>query len=270
MATWTDTATQTVNTGSGTGTGRLTHANPTVWPTISGYNDDSHADYVITPEHTSAVRSSFLADAVSDASTTGFGRRSWDNETVWPSMVNFSEGTSAEAIEQPTHFAQTRVGFDIPSDVVSGSSTGHGRLTWDNPTLWPSLTDYNVDGDAVQVYLGTYIPMGAFRSVYGTVVNEEGDPIKNAEWLLSVDGLPIAGPVDAEGNFSIFLLRTSYSNFRLLVRRADIAGLDYVWYEPVPQVLRTGDQNVELVFREADIPSENRGLMVGRGVSLGL
>ncbi|ELY68139.1 hypothetical protein [Natrinema versiforme] len=144
-------------------------------------------------------------------------------------------------------------------DVTGFDPVAEGTPTRE-PTSKPAMTDSQYRP------IGVYIPGAYFRTIRGVVVDEKGEPITDAEWLVGRYGLPTAGRVDDEGRFEINLLRADYSNFALLVDSGK-SGVDYVWYEAVSQTITTDNTDeVTLVFKES---RPTNGLSVLRGVSMG-
>lgn len=111
---------------------------------------------------------------------------------------------------------------------------------------------------------GAHIPTAYFRTVYGQCVDEEGKPLSNAKYLIALDGLPTAAPVDDSGKFGINILKNKYSEF-VLVASSGRDSVDYTWYSPLETVVEPGDNYVTLVFRTEEL----KGMMAGGGSSMG-
>lgn len=116
----------------------------------------------------------------------------------------------------------------------------------------------------VESIIGTLIPTAFFRQLRGTVVDEDGEPITDAEWIYSREKLPTGGRVDADGSFSLYTLKQSYSNF-ILIGTSGREVVDYTWYQPVDAEVNAIENNVTLVFRTGKL----KGLFGGTGADLG-
>lgn len=120
------------------------------------------------------------------------------------------------------------------------------------------------------IAVAALIPTTFFHQLRGTAVDEEGDPITNARWLVAADVMPQAAPVDENGEYAIWLLRQDYRSFFLTVYDPDRP--DMVWYEATETVALATDDEKDIVFQAeeaGEVPDQARGLMAGHGVSMG-
>jgi len=126
--------------------------------------------------------------------------------------------------------------------------------------------------------LGTIIPTAYFRKVSGKVIDADtGEPIQNGIYITALDDFSVAGPVDEQGNFEMYLLKQTYTTFILTAEASAYdesnPEYDYVWYESAgnPDMSAT-DTYAELEFT-TDVPASGPpptgGLTAGKGVSFG-
>lgn len=127
---------------------------------------------------------------------------------------------------------------------------------------------------------GVIVP-GDFYRVNVLVVNETGDPIPETKWVMSTGTFPTAAKVNDNAEAELFLLPTTYEHFMAVVEDnpEEPNNLDYTWYsaetqEPINPLSLDNGEVVEIVLTPEEIEQETaavaRGLMVGRGLSLGL
>jgi hypothetical protein len=192
------------------------------------------------------------------ASLTGFGDESIGTTTSYdmPSYVGLGD-THTQSIGEMN---PEGIGYSPRASIERNASPGG----LEQPVA--SRPSYDRDGlhVGIQEPIAAYIPSAYFRSVKGTVVNEKGEPIEKARWLVAQDGLPTAAPVE-NSQFAIYLLRSAYQDF-VLIAESEEPGVDYVWYQYVETVVDTGDNDVQLVFEEKKPTS---GLNGDIGVHLG-
>lgn len=120
--------------------------------------------------------------------------------------------------------------------------------------------------DPLQGKMAAFIPSAYFRQVNGIVLNEDGERIEDARWIVAQDGLPTASPVDDDGTFTIQMLRVAYKNFVLLAESPD-EGVDYVWYEYADHEIPSNVEDDVVLYFEEKRPTG--GLSVGPGVHFG-
>ncbi|WP_306056963.1 hypothetical protein [Natronococcus wangiae] len=110
----------------------------------------------------------------------------------------------------------------------------------------------------------TLIPGSWFRELTGRAVDDRGEPIEGAKYILAMGGLPTVGQVDENGYFSVYTLRSSYDDF-MLVADSGRKNVDYSWYTPVELRVEPTDDDVTLIFE----PRELKGLYAGKETDLG-
>lgn len=128
--------------------------------------------------------------------------------------------------------------------------------------------------------MAAIIPTSYFRKATGRVMDADtGEPITNGIYLIALDNFAVAGPVDAEGYFTVYLLRQTYTSFILTadasINDGDNGEYDYVWYEAEgnPEI-GVNDDHVVLEF-STDVPEMGPppaiggGLIMGEGVNFG-
>jgi hypothetical protein len=123
-----------------------------------------------------------------------------------------------------------------------------------------SVTGLDVEDGAT----AALIPAGSFRTVDGVVVDTDGDPIRDAEFLICRDGLATGTRVDDEGRFSLYQLRRKVSDF-VLIGSSGRDEPDYAWYEAVSTTVGVREDEATLVFRVQKLT----GLYGGSGVDFG-
>lgn len=118
--------------------------------------------------------------------------------------------------------------------------------------------------------VGVIIP-GVFRPVDVTVVDPDGDPLPEVDWVMSAGTFPTAARVDEQARATLYLLKTEYQDFMGVAERTvgDGEGADYTWYNP-PDGLQESinpvrDKSAEVVLN----PVEIKGLWVGAGTDFG-
>jgi len=162
--------------------------------------------------------------------------------------------TTEPAVGTPERMTMTRTTTSadvLAASVGTASRPSESYQTSDLPT-------------PVESIIGTLIPTAFFRQLRGTVVDEDGDAITDAEWIYSREKLPTGGRVDADGTFSLYTLKQSYSDF-ILIGSSGRKTVDYTWYQPVDTEITATENDVELVFRTGKL----KGLFGGIGADLG-
>lgn len=204
----------------------------------------------------------------SEGSNTGMsvsGRDTPDGETT-----NYLLQSSKPSIE-PSQFATGTVYPFIqltwepisptasPTDDLLTSS--QYDLVSTKPSISP-ITQVGTFADIPVVVNAAVVPTAYFRRVEGMVYNKDGQTITNGIYLIALDNFAVAGTVDDDGSFEIYLLKQQYENFILVADAGTKSGqdkqYDYVWYEVAgnPEI-PVGDSYVELEFDTAT-PKQGR------------
>jgi len=187
--------------------------------------------------------------ATSAAQDDGYGHPPRASRTLTTPTV-----TTEPAVGTPERMTMTRTTTStdvLAASVGTASRPSESYQTSNLPT-------------PVESIIGTLIPTAFFRQLRGTVVDEDGDPITDAEWIYSREKLPTGGRVDADGTFSLYTLKQSYSDF-ILIGSSGRKTVDYTWYQPVDTEVTATENDVELVFRTGKL----KGLFGGIGADLG-
>lgn len=118
---------------------------------------------------------------------------------------------------------------------------------------------------------GSLIPTAYFRRVTGNVVDVQGDPITNAQYVISLDNFGIVGNVNDQGEYNIYLLKQSYSDFVLIADDGKLDGFDLAYYESVDNgTLEIGMEEKDLVFDTSKtIKPGSGGLRIKTSIGLG-
>jgi hypothetical protein len=154
----------------------------------------------------------------------------------------------------------------VPSTLTGAAHGVNGRATpataLDGPSVQPDATTL-VELD--ETMRGVLLPIGDFRLVTGRVVDPQGAPIERAHLLVANQWLPTAGPVEADGTFEIRLLRSEYTEFRLLGDpNPDGDGFDLVWFlDEAVTVTSAETEDVELAFDLQDPEIGGTGSIFG-------
>lgn len=258
MATYTTTQDDGTSTSSTTTTG-LIGASYTFTQTVVVYDSSSTIETATT---TTATRSTNTPGTVtSNTITTGLEGAS---HTFTQSVAAFS----AAAIAEGAHTTTTRTASAVP--LVEGSASG--GLLGDSHA--PATSEFVAYDGAVTVTNAAIVPASYFHLVNGTIRTESGEPIENIVWLVATDAMPVATTVNDDGTFGIYLLNQTYERFYITVRDPE-TDVEVVWPGTGDNpAINPGDEDVELRFHEKQIETSDdspiRGLMAGRGVSLGL
>lgn len=147
----------------------------------------------------------------------------------------------------------------LDDDRVAGTSVnaGHERRREQKP------------GDIARPYMdsGVQVPTSSFRRVEIQVVDPNGEPLSDINWIMSATYFPTAARVDDEGRASMWLLSVTYDTFMAIKGAA--SGPNLVWYsnpersaDITPTVQSSGTVILEPVYIS--------NLNVGGGVSLGV
>lgn len=133
------------------------------------------------------------------------------------------------------------------------------------------------DFDPGGAEMGAILPTAYLRRVTGTCYDEEGERITNARYIVALDHLAVAGFVDDNGEYDIYLLRQMYEHF-VLVAESQEQGVDYAWYLAEDTQVGAGTDEADLVFARREVDElegieknvlDRPGLFVGGGVRMG-
>jgi hypothetical protein len=193
--------------------------------------------------------------AVRGVDGSGTPTTALDGPTVTPeapSIVAFGADIERTAFAPSTPTGAVR-GID-------GTATPTTQL--DGPTVSPAaptITEFE------EIMRGVLLPIGDFRLVTGRVVDSQGAPIERATLLVANQWLPTAGPVAEDGSFEIRLLRSEYTDFRLLGDTdPDKEGFDLVWFlDEAVTVSSAETEDVELAFDLQDPLGGGAGTIFG-------
>ncbi|MFA9418454.1 hypothetical protein [Natrinema sp. HArc-T2] len=120
---------------------------------------------------------------------------------------------------------------------------------------------------------GILIP-GAFRGVEVVVVDPDGEPLENVDWVMSAGVFPTAAPVDDSGRATLPLLQTSYTEFQgIAEREGRPRNVKYSWFNPatdgdgnrLQEPISPRDETGIIVLD----PVEIKGMYAGKGVDMG-
>ncbi|WP_139246172.1 hypothetical protein [Natrinema hispanicum] len=168
-------------------------------------------------------------------------------------------GLNADDSGTATRASSTRSGAGI-DEAAASSATSTTRLAREFDPV-QNITGMNAEGGTG----GTMLPTAYFRKLRGVVVDENGEPIKDAAWLYSQENLPTGGRVDDEGRFTIYTLKQRYSEF-ILIGESGRKNVDYTWYQPVSTEVNSTENDVTLVFKTGEIKGLFSG---GKGIGMG-
>jgi len=119
-----------------------------------------------------------------------------------------------------------------------------------------------VDGLNRRLDKGPVIP-AAFRRVIVNVVDQDGDPLEEAIWILSAGAFPTAARV-VDGTAFMWLLSIEYTTFQVL-GLSGRKGVNYVWYQAQEGNIAPTDREATLVFEKKEL----KGFDAGQGVNMG-
>lgn len=245
-----------IETGTFGGTNAATQS-------IGGYDADAHMETAATK--TVATRSGLgqTADLVSFAVVDAVSRDAIEPTTV---VDPFDSGSYIEFDGVIT----THGPYDF-TPAFSADLVGLGTVdTPSRHTVEPTSGDFGwAEEDELESFreigLGALIPMSFFRRVSGLVLDEDGEPILDAVFLVAISDFSTVGRVDSKtGRYNIILLRQVYDEFVLVVESGQ-SGVDYVWFESV-------DATIDQTETEEDLHFERRtisGLESGAAASFG-
>lgn len=187
-------------------------------------------------------------------------------DDLLPSTATFSP-TSRSGRDDSFH------GFPARDDRARSAYGGMGDMAETNETTTSRTATLSSSSEVVAfdaeygISPGSIIPLTYFHRVQGYALNESGEPITDASWLVGADAMPVAGKVDSEGQYDIHLLNQRYSDFFLVVEEEDTP--DLTWYAPAENpTVEPGDDWVNLVFTEERVEISG-GLVASPGVHLG-
>lgn len=138
--------------------------------------------------------------------------------------------SSGPVLDRLTVGQEDELGAGVPStdhdltypDTLAENATYQGRGFTES--------SYGIQPDG-QFGTGSVIPTSYFRKIYGTVYDENDNPITDGLYVMATDNFSTAGPIDDNGEFELYLLRTDYSEFMLVAEESTTEGVDYIWYE---------------------------------------
>lgn len=123
-----------------------------------------------------------------------------------------------------------------------------------------------VDATPSTVDSGIIIP-GDFRRVDVAIVDPDGEPLTEVDWVMSAGTFPTAARVNDDGLATLWLLPVEYDQFMGVAER-DGGNVDYTWYsasEEQEVITPVTDDTGEIVLN----PGELTGMFAGPGVDFG-
>ncbi|WP_188853272.1 hypothetical protein [Haloarcula argentinensis] len=211
-------------------------------------------------------------------------------------MATYTEAPAGTTAGSQTRPAPTRTGTASDGETLSterpdpqrAATVADGATT---DTLRPRPRRHGDRADTVTVSLdrprvtrsrdhatstdrsGVLIP-AAFRPVRVSVVDPDGNPLPEVEWVMSAGVFPTAAAIDGSAQGDLPCLATTYSRFMGVARRdGGPNGVRYTWFSPAidadgnPQQEPIGplDDSAEIVLD----PVEIKGLYAGTGADFG-
>jgi hypothetical protein len=115
-----------------------------------------------------------------------------------------------------------------------------------------------------QVVTDAIVVPGDFTNVDVTVYNTKGERMTRAIYVGALDTFPVLAAVDDEGNASLPLLQTTYSDFVVFAESGE-PGVDYAWYSTTAstEIFPRRDDHGDIYVKEVD--AGRSGLSVGLG-----
>jgi len=221
--------------------------------------------------------------AIAQGSRSGYNRDSSSVDSHMTSSV-YSVNTEPMTYSLPATSYPDTLGDVVEADSprrshVSATSTSEDLDTTEQYDLYSmrfiitsqqSIEGYTPGGS---ITTGAIVPTAYFRKVRGKVLDENGDPITVGLYLVALDNFAVAGRVEQDGTYEMYLLKQEYKNFILVAdageNDAENNQYDFVWYESEgnPNIGVT-DDGADLVFNTAE-PNNKPPAGSARGLSLG-
>jgi hypothetical protein len=194
------------------------------------------------------------ADGDSDSDVNA----SWVSASRATSMATISQSISKPIVSRTTNISQ--LGQDISHPTVPRAKTQRvinpetGRPMYNRSSLF-----------VVDPIEALVVPGSFFEAADGKVVDQNGDRIEEAEWLIARGSFSSATKVN-NGYFTIQLLRVTYDEF-LLTADSGKDDVDYVWFQSTDVRAEPGDRNnLVIEFERAEI-SGSTGFEIGLGIN---
>lgn len=183
-------------------------------------------------------------------------------------VVNVTGYTDTARLSTTASGPTARTAATAPATGVS--TTTEYELISDKVTVEPvvNITGYSIE-QYPSVVGASVIPTAYFRKVNGRALDQNGFPITEGLYITALDNFAVAGQVDQNGYFQIYLLKQKYEDFILLADAGqegdtEQGEVDYVWYENVenPDVPVTTSY-IELKFDKSRPVQEGVGKRKG-------
>ena len=257
-------------------------------------------NYLLSRDPTTAVQSTGSATEFNN----WFGTGTVPEKILTPQSATVGTGYGSVVHESPTRIGYTatevqsvtglnpdwygsaqgppeRVHASV--EAITGASSQNHDMTGAGNTYIGAAPDYEaaVTGMNPDWYgVGSVIPTSYFRTVRGRAYDENWEPITGrGKYIVASDNFSVAGQVDEDGYFQMYLLRRNYTKFWLVVEDPEqMSGIDYVWYESQGNPDVTAETlEVDLQFQTSEPrlggPGQGRGRMnrhMGLGGGMGL
>jgi hypothetical protein len=183
-------------------------------------------------------------------------------------------GASTSSTVRPDPNRSATVAAGATTDTVRprperpGHAAGGATVDLDRPRP-PRFSDHAESTDVS----GILIP-GAFRPVDVTVVDPDGNPLPEVDWVLSTGVFPTAARISDDGRGDLPCLATTYTAFQgIASREGGPDGVKYTWFNPatdedgnrLQEPIGPLDDEAEIVLE----PVQIKGLYVGAGTDFG-